>query len=207
MSFSTTIKPSQSSILEPMNLHNPIEFNELLRQRILCGWDKTVSQLEAWREQADTYTISMFWIVLNEIEKIEAPKRFVGHIGMTSKTDDKRKPVQHICNLFILTEHRRGGLGQGAVRSLEAWAKVDPECKAITLNALSKRYIEEDVERPFYARVCESLDIEMPKKGTSNENWYARLGYVKWKEERLYPVVLDGERILLWAAWLRKELV
>jgi GNAT superfamily N-acetyltransferase len=120
--------------------------------------------------------------------------------------------VRHIANLFILPEHRHSGLGRAAVQELEAWARVEPygspEVKAMTLNAISRRYIEDDGEdwRGLYAKVCESLGIEMPAKGTTNEDWYARMGYVKRREDPMYPVVLDGKKILLIAVSLEKDL-
>jgi GNAT superfamily N-acetyltransferase len=162
----------------------------------------------------------MFWVVPPSLSQLPAPQRYGGHISMQSKTespDDKLaradNPVLHLFNLFILPEHRRGGLGRAAVLALEAWAKVEPygspECKAITLNAISRRYIEDDGEewRGLYTRVCTSLGIEVPAKGSSNEDWYARMGYVKWTEKPMYPVFLDGSEIMLNAALLRKELV
>lgn len=183
-----------------MNLHNETEFEELLRQRILCGWDKTPSHLETWREQADKHTLSLFWIVPT------TSQTHVGHIAMTLKTSDAGTRVQHICNLFVLLAHRGNRLASSAVRALESEA-LALNCAAITLNALSRRYVEDDEERVWYAKLCQSLGIEMPKKGSSNEDWYARMGYVKWNEERLYPVTVEGEGVLLWAAWMRKELV
>lgn len=46
----------------------------------------------------------------------------------------------------------------------------------------------------------------MPQKGRSNQDWYARLGYEVESEEELYPVKVDGEQVLLWAVWMRKEI-
>jgi GNAT superfamily N-acetyltransferase len=216
--LATTEAPKRN-ILEPMNLHNTTEFDELLRQRVICGWDCSPTTLEAWRAAADIHTISMFWVVPPSLSQLPAPQRHGGHISMQSRTgppDDKLagadKPVLHIFNLFILPERRRGGLGRAAVQALEAWAKVEPygspECRAITLNAISRRYIEDDGEewRGLYTRVCTSLGIETPAKGSSNEDWYTRMGYVKWKEQPMYPVLLDGSEIMLIAALLKKEL-
>jgi GNAT superfamily N-acetyltransferase len=214
------MEDSQRSILEPMNLHNTTEFDELVRQRIICGWDYSTSNVEAWRAAADAHTISIFWIVPSSLSQFPVPKRHIGHISIQNKTEASDnnelvradKPIRHIFNLFILPEHRGGGLGRAAVQALETWAKVEPygspECKAITLNALSRRYIEDDGEewRGLYTRVCASLGIELPAKGSSNEDWYARMGYVKWKEEPMYPVMLDESEILLNAVSLRKEL-
>lgn len=207
---------AQGRILEPMNLHSATEFNELLRQRILCGWDSSPSVIEGWRTAADAQTIAMFWVVPQSLSQLPAPQRYAGHISMQSKSGSPdhpdSKPVMHLFNLLILAEHRRGGLGRAAVQELESWAKIkpygSPDCSAITLNAISRRYIEDDAEewRGMYARVCAGLDIEMPAKGSGNEDWYARMGYVTWKEQPMYPVMLDGKEILLIAALMTKEL-
>jgi ribosomal protein S18 acetylase RimI-like enzyme len=220
MDKATKNNMSQSSILEPINLHSTSEFDELLRQRVLCGWEKCRSQLESWRTAIDAQIISMFWIVPHSHSQISAPQRYAGHIAMKRKiepADDKlgHGPVhlQHIWNVFILPEHRSSGLGQAAFRAVEALATVEPygspECEAITLNTVSRRYIEDDGEewRGFYKKLCDSLKIELPAKGRSNEDWYARMGFVKWKEEPAYAIELDGNRSMLIAAWMRKELV
>ncbi len=213
MDKSLATEAAQGSILEPMNLYNTTEFDELLRQRVICGWDCSPSDLETWRAAADAKTAYNFWVVPPSLSQLPAPQRYAGHISMSSKTEPPDDtPVRHIANLFILPEHRRGGLGRAAVQGLEAWAKVESDrsrgCKAITLNAISRRYIEDDGEewRGFYTRVCTSLGIEMPAKGTGNEDWYLRMGYVKYGEQPMYPVVLDGSKILLLATLLRKEL-
>ena len=209
-----TTEAAQGSILEPMNLYSPTEFNELLRQRVICGWDYSPSDLQAWRAAADAKTAFNFWVVPPLLSQLPAPQRYAGHISMSSKTEppDDTTPVRHISNLFILPEHRLSGLGRAAVQGLEARANVEPYgspgCKVITLNAISRRYIEDDREewRGFYTRVCSSLGIETPAKGTGNEDWYIRMGYVKYGEKPMYPVVLDGSKILLLATLLRKEL-
>jgi hypothetical protein len=214
MDKSATTEAAQSSILEPINLHNTTEFDELLRQRVICGWDFSPSNLETWRAAADAQTLSMVWVVPPSLSQLPAPQRYSGHIMGQSKTEPPHNELsQHIFNLFILPEHRRGGLGRATVQALEEAAMVEPygspSCKAITLNALSRRYIEDDGEewRGMYTRLCASLGIEMPAKGSSNEDWYARMGYVKYEEQPMYPVELDGNKFLLNAALLKKELV
>ena len=213
MDKSATTEAGQRIVLEPMNLYNSTEFDELLRQRILCGWEDSPSDLEAWRTAADAKTISIFWVIPSSLSPLAAPQRYAGHVSMQDRTEPpENELVRHIFNLFVLPEHRRGGLGKAAVQALEKWAKDTPagapECKAMTLNSISRRYIEEDGEewRGLYTRVCASLGLPAPIKGTSNEDWYARMGYVKLKEQPLYPVTLDGKEILLIAVSLRKDL-
>jgi GNAT superfamily N-acetyltransferase len=217
MNESAITEAPKGSLLEPMNLHNSTEFDEMLRQRVICGWDSSSSDLEAWRADADAHNMAMFWVVPTSLSHLPVPQRFVGHIMMVSKTEPAanggaEKPTRHIFNLFVLPEHRRGGLGGAAIRALEAWAKIEPygspECTAMTLNSLSRRYIEDDGEewRGMYARVCENLGIELSPKGKSNEDWYTKMGYVKLSEKPTYPVELDGKKILLNAVSMRKPL-
>lgn len=209
----TATEAAQKSILEPMNLHDTVQFDELLRQRIICGWAKTTSTLESWRAAIDKGTLAMFWVVPPSVVDQPAPQRLIGHISTQKKFGSPDgPPAVHIADLFILPEHRLKGFGGAAVRALESWAKDEPygspDCKSITLNALNMRYIEDDGPewRPFYARVCASLNIPMPEKGTSNEDWYARMGYLKERVDPMYPVTLDGKDILLLATSLRKPL-
>lgn len=179
MDESTTAK----DLLEPMNLHNAIEFEELLRQRVICRWDCSRSDVETWRESADAHSISLFWIVPAATFHLPTPQRLVGHIGVRklpeapyTEPEQADEPVQHLFHLFILPEHRLGGLGRKSVEALESWAQVPPygslEYKSMTLNAISRRYIEDDAEewRPFYVRLCESMGIDHPVKGRGNED-------------------------------------
>lgn len=196
-------------LLEPIDLHNPAEFDELLRQRVLCGWQNSPADLIAWRKSADGDILFNFWIVPASTKDLPAPQRWTGHISMVGKTEGlENTPVRHIANLFILPEHRLGGLGRQAVEALEAWAK-DDGIKKMSLNALCRRYVEDDTEewRPMYLRYCASIGIELPRKGTSNEDWYVRQGYVVYGEEPMYPASLDGRDFLLVASLLHKDLV
>jgi GNAT superfamily N-acetyltransferase len=214
-----TTKKVEGSLLETMNLHNKSEFDELLRQRKICGWDMTTQYLEAWRNDADAHTIAMFWVIPPLLSQLPAPQRYGGHIGMRKKTDPTDlkltpadMPVLHLFNLFVLPEQRKGGLGRSAVQALEAWAKIEPygslDCKAITLNAISKQYIEDESEewKGLYKKVTANLGLEIPPKGKSNEDWYSKMGYVKYDQEPMYPVTVDGKKVLLMASLLQKKL-
>jgi GNAT superfamily N-acetyltransferase len=214
----TTVQVTKANILVPINLHNTIEFDELLRQRVICGWDFSPSTIEAWRAAGDAHTTAMFWIIPKSRSELPPPQCYTGHIMGQLKAESFENEsgvgecVFHISNLFVLPDRRSGGFGRTAVEALESWAKMkpygSPECKAITLNALSRRYIEDDGAewRGMYAKICANLHIDLPVKGSSNEDWYARMGYIKWKEAPAYPVKLDGEEIKLIAASLRKPL-
>lgn len=169
--MSSPLSSSNGATLTPMNLHNKEDFTALLRQRILCGWDKTPKAIEGWRDQVDAGTLNLFWISStpssqskkdanqpnpgsnpNQIKPGE--EKWLGHIASTTKSDspnpgdqkesgNNEKMVQHICNLFIHPEHRGGGLASHAVWALENKARKIGAV-AVTLNALSRRYIEDE---------------------------------------------------------------
>ena len=43
-------------------------------------------------------------------------------------------------------------------------------------------------------------------RGSANEDWYTRMGYVKWKQEPRYEETLaDGSKFLLVCVFMRKE--
>ncbi|KAK0742931.1 hypothetical protein B0T18DRAFT_391809 [Schizothecium vesticola] len=169
--------------LEPVDLHDTLQFAELQRQRVLCGWSHSTSVIESWRADNDDKTQAMFWVVPVSLSEIPAPRRYAGHIAMSKKTYDENDvddvlpelKVMDLGTLFILPEHRGRGLARAAVRMLEGMAKDKPYgwagCKVMTLNTLARRLLGE----------------ELPAKGRSNEDWYNRMGYVKWKEAPLYP--------------------
>lgn len=47
---------------------------------------------------------------------------------------------------------------------------------------------------------------EPPMRGSSNEAWYERMGYVKWKSEGRYEQRMEsGEVVKLVASFLRKK--
>lgn len=209
-------QPSPKVVLEPMDLYDSVQFDELLRQRVICGWNNTASVIEAWRDEVGAGTRVMFWVIPPSLAHIEIPQRLGGHISMLSQTSpldhelaNPDKSVLHITSLFILPEHRHGGIGRASVEALEKWAKVEPygspACREITIHTLSRRYIEDDGEewRGLWGR----FGLPTPEKGTSNEDWYSRMGYVKWKEAPRYPETLpDGTQILWRASFLRKTL-
>ncbi|KAL6405768.1 hypothetical protein AUP68_10906 [Ilyonectria robusta] len=187
-----TNKARPKCTLEPMNLHDPDEFSELLRQRTVCGWNKEPSKIEQWRDRMDKKTKSLFWVVPAHLAGAPALQRYVGHIALCSAAHPEDlelanpdKSVLMISTLFILPEHRGGGLGRAAIEALEACAREEPygspNCKAITVQTVRRKYREDDGAR---------RGMEPPKKGTSQEDWYARMGYVTWKEEPSWPSTL-----------------
>jgi GNAT superfamily N-acetyltransferase len=218
-----TVEPEKAKakcLLEPVNFHNPVEFDELHRQRVICGWYLEPAILEKWREMADEQTKSMFWILPPRLAgTTPSPARFVGHIAFQSISNSDTpeseldlanpdKSVLMVSNFFILPEYRSGGLGRAAMEALEVMARIEPygspKCKALTLHTPSRRYVEDDGEE--WRCVRERLVQELPPKGRSVEDWYTRMGYVKWKEEPKYPETLaDGTEVIIIASFLKKE--
>ena len=201
--------------LEPINLYDGYEYGELRRQRVLCGWDYEVEKLEKWKRDMDAKTRSIFWINLPATDSKSCPNP-VGHIGLNSERDPPEldlanpdKSVMEISTFFILPEHRHGGLGRTAVEMVESYATKEPygspNCKVITINTISRRYTENDGDewRGVYAR----RGLRAPPKGKSVEDWYASMGYVKWKEEPRYPDRLqDGTEVKLIAVFMKKTI-
>lgn len=215
MSLSSRYDKQSKFSLEPINLHDGYEYEELRRQRILCGWNYESKSLDKWKRDIDANTRSLFWINLLATDGKSSLNR-VGHIGLNSEIDPPEldlanpdKSVMEISNFFILPEYRHGGLGRIVFEMLESYATKEPygspSCKVITINTISRRYTEEDGDewRGLYAR----KGLKAPPKGKSMEDWYARMGYVKWKEEPRYPDRLqDGTEVKLLAVFMKKSI-
>ena len=209
-------------ILELVDLHDQAQADELLRQRLICGWDDTQAHIDKWRNDMDTQVRGMFWIKLPPSSSSPSgatatAEPIIGHISLDSITnppdaevaDPLHKSVLTINTLFILPGHRSSGLGRAAFEQVERYAQAgpygSPNCKALTVNALHRRYVEEDEWR----RYMDVRNLPNPPKGRSNEDWYVRMGYVKWKEEPRYPVRdAEGreEEVKLLASFLKKRL-
>ncbi|KAK4221677.1 hypothetical protein QBC38DRAFT_491623 [Podospora fimiseda] len=213
-----TTSPERTAkvILEPIDLHDAAQFQELLQQRILCGWHDKPQFIESWRNEVDAGTRAIFWVIPQKLTHFDDHERWGGHIAMlnqTSPPDDELarpdKSILNISSLFIKPTYRGGGIGRAAVEELEAWARTEPygspSCRFITIHTLNRRYIEDDGEE--WRGIWKKMGEEPPKKGTGNEDWYLRMGYMKWKEEPKYLEKLnDGSEVLLLASFLRKGL-
>src|SRR4051794_36162583 len=104
---------AENITLEPMDLHDAVQFTELQRQRILCGWDHSTSVLESWRIANSAKAQAMFWVIPHSLAEAPSPQRYAGHIAMSKKTYDDHNGVNNILpdmtvmsleNLFILPE-------------------------------------------------------------------------------------------------------
>ncbi|KAM7214574.1 hypothetical protein V8F06_010056 [Rhypophila decipiens] len=223
-------------LLEPINLHSQSQFDELLRQRKICGWSMTVEDVLTWRSEIDVGKQYFFWILhpcSDSPPDTEGQKQnviYAGHIT-TSRLDGPSHPflsaagktngnppdkVQYIGSLFILPEYRTLGLGRKAMSAIESLARVPPyggpEIKALTLNCLSGRYIDDDSSeewRPFAEKVYAKMGLPMPERGRSNQAWYASMGFKYVREKPSYSTGFygqDGKEILFVAVAMRKDL-
>lgn len=200
--------PESKCVLEAMNLYDQSQIDELLRQRKICGWADTQDYIVSWRDSMDAKIKSMFWI-----KPASQPDIRVGHVSLDCEAEPPDlelanphdKSVLTIARFFILEEHRRGGLGRAVMETLESLATKEPygspNCHTIAITTLSRRYAEDDQERAKY----EALEGKPPApKGLSNEDWYTRMGYVKWKDLPLYEQKNGPDKYV--AAFMRKRI-
>lgn len=226
----TSLSPAASGpakcSLELMNLHDSDQVAELLRQRILCGWNKTPAFVTNLRDAMDAGSKAAFWITLpqdsllseahEQAQQLQQQQQTrIGHVSLDSTAfpedltlaNPYDKSVLTISNLFILSEHRRGGIARAAVDMLMKLAKEEPwgspNCKAVAVTAHSKKYHDDDEWRARFEWLC---GMPAPERGRANEDWYVRMGFVKFKEEERYPSEVPGrENEKIVASFLRKE--
>ncbi|KAE8392483.1 hypothetical protein BDV23DRAFT_192594 [Aspergillus alliaceus] len=207
----TTSTPEEPCTLVPINLHNAAEYTELQIQRQKCGWDFEDAKLVEWREKQDAKLKSFFWITIPPLPTDSSATRIrAGHISLdsyASPPDPELAMADRSCltvqTFFILPQYR-GGLGRKAMDLVEALATKEPygspQCKYLTLNAISKRYFYE--ESDFWNK----LDRVRPEVCTVE--WYERRGYVYWKSEPRYRERrLDGDEAMVYSDFLRKPLL
>lgn len=202
--------PGSKCILEAMNLYDQSQVDELLRQRKICGWADTPDYAISWRNSMDAKTKSMFWI-----KPVSQPDLRAGHVSLDCEAEPPDlelanphdKSVLTIARFFILQEHRRGGLGRAVMETLERLATEEPygspNCHTIAITTLSRKYSEDDQERARYEAI---EGRAAPPKGGSNEDWYERMGYVKWKDEPHYAVSAEDGSDKYVAAFMRKRI-
>jgi len=158
-------------------------------------------------------TKSLFWITIPSTP--ESKPHRAGHISLDSVAEppdldlaNPDKSVLTIATFFIDPSFRSGGLGRTTMELLESYATKEPygspHCKIVAVTTLSRRYWEDDEYRSVWALTGR----ETPVRGSSNEDWYSRMGYVKWKEEPRYKQKPgpNGEEVKLFASFLRKNL-
>ena len=131
-------------------------------------------------------------ISLDSISEYEDPKQEL------ARPD---KSLLTISTFFVLPEFQGQGLGGQAMRQAENLAREEPyghpRCSAIAIMSLSCQYAEDPILR---ARFIEWTG----KTPSSYERWYARMGYVKWKEEACTKIIVPGgESIMLVEAFMK----
>lgn len=153
-----------------------------------------------------TKTKSFFWI-----KPESQPDLRVGHISLDSEAEPPDlelanphdKSVLTIARFFVLLEHRGTGIGRAAMEMLESRAQCEPygspNCKAVAISTLSRKYWEDDEYRNEFKWLTGS---DPRPRGTSNEDWYARMGYVKWKEVPTYECLRPDRKLL--AVYMKK---
>jgi GNAT superfamily N-acetyltransferase len=203
--------PSSKCYLVPIDLHNESQFNEIRRQRIICGWDSVLQTLQDWKGKENIKRL--FWITIPQPSAGNETIR-AGHISLDASSGllepdiaPENRTELSISSFFILPEYRSLGLGKRAVKLVENVATTErfgnPRCRFITLTALSKRYVYD--EAPEWRGVWAKLGLSPPS--FSIQKWYEGLGYVAWKEEPITEEKgIDGQVILLWEAFMRKDL-
>ncbi|KAL4747084.1 hypothetical protein BDW72DRAFT_23639 [Aspergillus terricola var. indicus] len=193
--------------LIPINLNDPSELEELRQQRLVCGWDNTLDKFEFWRKKQEAGLKSLFWITTNANTDSEQTPIRAGHISLDAYAEpadwelaNADKTNLTIQSFFILPQHRSGGLGRTAMKTIEALATEEPygsaNCEYITLNCLSKKHYYDEVLGPLVREV-------MP---ICNQEWYEKQGYVAWKEEPRYEDTLPDQTKFVWdAMFMRKK--
>lgn len=197
-----TTQAQPKCTLEPANLHDQSQVDELLRQRKICGWRLSPSDIISWKERAEAQTTTLFWI-----KATAHPDLRVGHISLDKVSGDPS--ILKIADLFVLPEHRGGGIARAAFQAVEQMATTEPygseDCRALLVDTLSKRYAEDEEMRLEYKQ----LTGTWPKqKGATNEDWYARMGYVTYEVKPAYAEVegKDTGKFLL-GAFMKKEIL
>lgn len=199
--MSTTAQPQPKCTLEPADLREQSQVDELLRQRKICGWKTRPSDMVSWKERAETHLTTLFWIKLTS-----QPDLWVGHISLDKVSGDPS--TLKIADLFVLPEHRGGGIARAAFQTVEGMATTEPHgsesCRTLLIDTLSRKYSEdEEMSREY----TELTGVKPNPRGATNEEWYVRMGYVTYKEEPTYPERegQPGGKLLL-ASFMKKEI-
>jgi ribosomal protein S18 acetylase RimI-like enzyme len=206
----------QKCKLAPIDLLNEDQLNILEVQRKICGWNYKRSVFSQWHEAVVAGEKSMFWIVKPSTEEGSKDELRVGHIAIDSKTansedTDLANPdgsVLEITNVFVLPEHRGGGIARAAFEEAERLAIKEPygspKCKYVALTTFTGRFLYKDSEDK-----AEHDYFSNPRAETANMTmnipWYERMGYEVFRTAPRWPYNLkDGTDIIAVAAFLRK---
>lgn len=205
--------------LTSIDLNDPSQFTELTHQRRLCGWDYDPVTLATWQQRQLEGSKLLFWIVTSSTSSSSSSSNtptptdadttpntkattLCGHISL-EPTPTTTPNTFSIKALFIHPSHRRGGTGRQAMQLVEKEASARG-AQRLELTALSKRYVYDD--GPQWRGIWETkFGIAPP--AFSVQEWYEGMGFEVWKEEAVTEErAVDGEVVLLWEAFMRKEL-
>lgn len=205
----------QPFTLETLDLQDDTHVQELVRQRIICGWGEDEESINNWRNQTSKGTKKFWWITIPATdEKTSDPSSTssrgikAGHIALASETSPPDpdlarldRSILTVNTFFLLPEYRALGLGRASWFAVEEKAKQIPECKQIAIDTWDGRYVTD--KGPEWGGFLATLGIVM-RDSLINEEWYARMGYEKFKTEPRYP--LPGTDRMMVAVFLRKYL-
>jgi GNAT superfamily N-acetyltransferase len=198
--------------LRKIELEKQDQYQRLQFQRKQCGWYYEDAYLDRWRETASSGAKCLFWIMASSTPD-QAPT-FAGHISLDSisEYEDPKyelarpdKSLLTISTFFVLPEFQGQGLGGQAIAEVERLARVKPyghpTCTALTMMSLSCQYVEDPILRAQY--------IEWTgEEPSSYERWYARIGYVKWKEEACTEITTPSRKVVLVVeVFMKKSLI
>ena len=212
MATTTTIVKITQCHLIPINLQDTDQYTRLHHQRILCGWDSDISDLDTWKQKQVDGLKGLFWVMIPNLTTVDEKENLIhaGHISLDAYSDPPDetlaradKSILTIQNFFILPEYQSRGLGRQVMALVEELARIEPygsaQCRAIALTALSKRYWHEE------KHIRDGLGPGGPPY--SNQEWYERLGYVAFKEIDRYEVTdWQGRVVMMKSTYLKKEI-
>ena len=205
---------STTCSLTPIDWNNPHHRAELLRQRKICGWANIPAVLEEWASKSGKQ-FTLFWIGVPNSRETQLQK--TGHIAMGSypmpfhpELGSRDGTALHMSCLFVLPEFRGRGLATAALSQLESLAIKEPygspRCHTMTLETMDRRYYED--HSYHWGAMLVRMGYPMPPKGRSNEDSFAKAGYVTWKHvPRPELVSPDGkEKVRMLTSFMRKRL-
>ncbi|GAA5897441.1 hypothetical protein JCM6882_001887 [Rhodosporidiobolus microsporus] len=206
------------------------EVDELIRQRILCGW--AADKVDMWRDLARQEVRMLYWIFpttldadLPELELLspgsvveegkthgppagDASFRPIGHVAVDwvdyfgdESLASKEAGVVTLATFFILPSQQGKGLGSIVTHEMEKLAATELNAKAMTLSTIDGQCASDPA---WWAK----QGVEYSPSIRINERWYERIGYQAYKRGiPRYPFVdVDGNPGLLECVFMRKEL-
>ncbi|ORY69300.1 hypothetical protein BCR35DRAFT_308103 [Leucosporidium creatinivorum] len=218
--------------LVPFDPEDSTHVQELIRQRVLCGWN--VDAVEGWCAKVRSGLKGLQWIVRGttpdavaffaeplpsvelcaggEVGPPSPDPSFapIGHVSLDWYDDAGEKELASkddgivtISTFFILKSQQGRGLGNAVMDELEALAGTSTfGAKTITLNTL-------DGDQATDTARWVNLPGGFNPSARFNERWYLRRGYKTFRRAvpRYKEKGIDGSDLFLDAVYMRKEVV